>query len=112
MTGQLDEIDFDRACESYECVGFVSIPSSATIKEALMEGLPFMIWPRQVGETWDRCRQTLNAIEVRGAISDAQAEFPRIRRQFRDAPFAVFWDDPDHNPYKAEETAPRFTDID
>lgn len=104
-----DMCDWKEVAENYEYPGFDRLPLSKWLRSAMLKGLPFLVWPRQASEKWEDCRKKIDAIELNG---DWQNRFPRIRRQHRDAPFAVLWDDPDHNPYAEERNAlPPFSDI-
>ncbi len=108
--------DYADAATDHECIGFHSPPPSVELREALMEGLPYLIWPRGESAFGASCRESLDAIPTSDSIDRALEEFPRIRRSHPDAPFAVFWDDPDRNPYKtshdpADRAHAQFVDI-
>lgn len=108
------ECEFADATDEHEAAGFHAPPTAELLRDALDEGLPCLFWPRQASANWQACRERIDGIPLNGDWPGLPDHFPRIRRAHRESPFAVFWDDPDHNLY-AEETKARvsvpFTDM-
>lgn len=93
--------------EKYHWIAIDGVPTLQTLRNAIEQGLPFMVWPYSDDSGWDGCLEALQELKFSPEeLAQAHGCFRQFRKEYSHLGVVVFWDDAARNPIPQQEQFP------